>query len=42
VAERQQVTIFGTCQDSVLPDAADHFGELIWFTHAMTTDSWPG
>lgn len=40
VAELQQVTIFGTCQDSVLPDAADHFGELIWFTHATTTDSY--
>ncbi len=40
VAERQQVTILGTCQDSVLPDAADHFGELIWFTHATTTDSY--
>jgi len=40
VAERQQVTILGTCQDSVLSDAADHFGELIWFTHATSTDAY--
>jgi hypothetical protein len=40
VAERQQVTILGTCQDSVLSDAADHFGELIWFTHATATDAY--
>lgn len=39
VAEQQQVTILGTCQDSVLSDAADFFGELIWFTHAAATDS---
>lgn len=40
VAEQQQVTILGTCQDSVLSDAADYFGELIWFTHATTTDAY--
>ena len=40
VAEKQQVTILGTCQDSVLSDAADHFGELIWFTHATSTDAY--
>jgi hypothetical protein len=40
VAEEQQVTILGTCQDSVLSDAADHFGELIWFTHATATDAY--
>jgi hypothetical protein len=39
VAEQQQVTILGTCQDSVLSDAADFFGELIWFTHASATDA---
>ena len=39
VAEQQQVTILGTCQDSVLSDAADFFGELIWFTHAAATDA---
>ena len=39
VAEQQQVTIVGTCQDSVLSDAADFFGELIWFTHAAATDA---
>lgn len=39
VAEQQQVTILGTCQDSVLSDAADFFGELIWFTHAAPTDA---
>jgi hypothetical protein len=40
VAEQRQVTIFGTCQDSVLNDAADFFGELIWFTHATDTDAY--
>jgi hypothetical protein len=40
VAEQRQVTIFGTCQDSVLSDAADFFGELIWFTHATDTDAY--
>jgi hypothetical protein len=40
VAEQRQVTIFGTCQDSVLSDAADYFGELIWFTHATDTDAY--
>lgn len=39
VAKQQQVTILGTCQDSVLSDAADFFGELIWFTHAAATDA---
>jgi hypothetical protein len=24
----------------VLSDAADHFGELIWFTHATSTDAY--
>ena len=38
--EQRQVTILGTCQDSVLSDAADHFGELIWFTHATATDAY--
>jgi hypothetical protein len=40
VAEKRQVTIFGTCQDSVLSDAADFFGELIWCTHATDTDAY--
>lgn len=40
VARQRQVTIFGTCQDSVLSDAADFFGELIWFTHATDTDAY--
>jgi hypothetical protein len=40
VAEQRQITIFGTCQDSVLSDAADFFGELIWFTHATDTDAY--
>jgi hypothetical protein len=38
VAEKKQVTILGTCQDSVLADAADVCGELLWFTHASATD----
>jgi len=38
VADRQKITILGTCQDSVLADAADVCGELLWFTHASATD----
>ncbi|GIF11641.1 hypothetical protein [Actinoplanes teichomyceticus] len=38
VAERQGITILGTCQDSVLVDAAEVCGELLWFTHASATD----
>ena len=40
VAEQQQVTILGTCQDSILSDASDFFGELIWFTHAAASDAY--
>jgi ATP:corrinoid adenosyltransferase len=40
VAERQQVTILGTYQDSVLVDAADVCGELMWFSHASTSDAY--
>jgi hypothetical protein len=38
VADRQKITILGTCQDSVLADAADVCGELLWFTHTSATD----
>jgi len=38
VARRRQVTILGTCQDSVLADAAEVCGELLWFTHASASD----
>lgn len=38
VAARRQVTILGTCQDSVLADAAEVCGELLWFTHASASD----
>jgi hypothetical protein len=34
VAQRKHVTILGTCQDSVLSDAADYCGELLWFEHS--------
>ncbi|AHH98596.1 hypothetical protein [Kutzneria albida] len=40
VAERQQVTILGTCQDSVLADAADVCGELMWFSHSSTANAY--
>ena len=40
VAEQQEVTILGTCQDSILSDASDFFGELIWFTHAAASDAY--
>jgi hypothetical protein len=40
VAERQRVTILGTCQDSVLYDAAEACQEILWFTHASTADAY--
>lgn len=40
VAERQRVTILGTCQDSVLHDAAEVCQEILWFTHASTADAY--
>ncbi|WP_336082342.1 hypothetical protein [Nocardia sp. SSK8] len=39
VAEEAAVTILGTCQDSVLVDAADICGELMWFEHANSSDA---
>jgi len=38
VARDQHLTILGTCQDSVLADAADVCGELLWFIHASAAD----
>ncbi|MGC4998428.1 hypothetical protein [Streptomyces sp. DT195] len=38
VAARRRITILGTCQDSVLTDAADVCDELLWFTHASASD----
>jgi hypothetical protein len=38
VAEQQQATILGTCQDSVLETAAEVCGELLWFIHASDID----
>lgn len=40
VAEDTQVTILGTCQDSVLVDAADVCGELMWFAHTSDTEAY--
>lgn len=40
VAEQQEVTILGTCQDSVLADAADVCGELMWFSHTSTSNAY--
>lgn len=40
VAGEQQITILGTCQDSVLYDAADACGEILWFTHADASDAY--
>ena len=39
VATEQQVTILGTCQDSVLSDAAAYCGQVLWFTHASASDA---
>jgi hypothetical protein len=40
VAEEQQVTILGTCQDSVLEAAAEVCGAVLWFTHAADADAY--
>lgn len=40
VARQQHLTILGTCQDSVLVDAADVCDELLWFTHAASSDAY--
>ncbi len=40
VASEQRITILGTCQDSVLYDAADACGEILWFTHADASDAY--
>ncbi|WP_434447593.1 hypothetical protein [Lentzea sp. E54] len=40
VAEDTQVTILGTCQDSVLVDAADVCGELLWFAHTSEAEAY--
>jgi hypothetical protein len=38
VAEDKEVTILGTCQDSVVDDAADACGQLLWFEHSAVSD----
>jgi hypothetical protein len=40
VARQRHLTILGTCQDSVLVDAADVCDELLWFTHASSSDAY--
>ncbi|MFK0025679.1 hypothetical protein [Streptomyces sp. NPDC090798] len=40
VARQRHLTILGTCQDSVLADAADVCDELLWFTHASSSDAY--
>ncbi len=40
VAEDTQVTILGTCQDSVVVDAADVCGELLWFAHTSESEAY--
>ncbi|EWM19163.1 hypothetical protein [Kutzneria sp. 744] len=39
VAEERRVTVLGTCQDSVLLDASEVCGELLWFNHAHEYDT---
>ncbi len=39
-AEKTQVTILGTCQDSVVVDAADVCGELLWFAHTSESEAY--
>ncbi|WP_146771969.1 hypothetical protein [Lentzea atacamensis] len=40
VAQESRVTILGTCQDSVLVDAADVCGQLLWFSHVSESDAY--
>jgi hypothetical protein len=40
VAREQDVTILGTCQDSVIGDAAGVCGEILWFSHAHEADAY--
>ncbi|MDI5973514.1 hypothetical protein POF50_029940 [Streptomyces sp. SL13] len=40
VARRQHLTILGTCQDSVLVDAAAVRDELLWFVYASSSDAY--
>ncbi|MEU0966506.1 hypothetical protein ABZ357_14240 [Streptomyces sp. NPDC005917] len=40
VARQRELSILGTCQDSVLVDAADVCDELLWFTHASSSDAY--
>ncbi len=40
VAAQQQVTILGTCQDSVIGDAAGVCGEILWFCHQAHTEAY--
>ncbi|WP_053615809.1 hypothetical protein [Nocardiopsis sp. NRRL B-16309] len=38
VAVKQQVTILGTCQDSVIHDAVRHCGQVLWFNHVSNSE----
>jgi hypothetical protein len=38
VAADKDLTILGTCQDSVIGDAAQQCGEVLWFHHASDAD----
>jgi hypothetical protein len=38
VARDKDLTILGTCQDSVIRDAAEQCGEILWFHHASDAD----
>ncbi|MEH0819219.1 MULTISPECIES: hypothetical protein [unclassified Micromonospora] len=38
VAREQDITILGTCQDSVIHDAAGVCGEILWFCHASASE----
>jgi hypothetical protein len=40
VAAQQRVTILGTCQDSVIGDAAGVCGEILWFCHQSPTEAY--
>lgn len=40
VAVQQNITILGTCQDSVLHDAASACGQILWFAHQSPSDAY--
>jgi hypothetical protein len=39
VAEQHGITVLGTCQDAVMPDAASYCGEILYFCYPSKTEA---